>query len=347
MHKYKVGIIGYFANGKSKAGGQEAKTCAIAREIEKSIGKSNILEIDTLNWKKHPFRLLFNLIQLGTNCKNVIMLPAQNSLPVFSCILTTLKKITKCRIHYAVVGGWLASKAKNNSILTHWLKCIDYIYVETSSMKRDLELKGFSNIILFPNFKHICTLNKNELVYNTKFPIHLCFFSRIIREKGVEDIVNAVNQLNKNNVIFDLDIYGPIQPGEEEWFTDLSQKFSNNIKYKGFVEPNQSVSILKNYTALVFPTHYKTEGIPGTIIDAYSAGVPIITALWSNSSDVFEEDYTGWGYEIGSYEGLLNCLHKLEKNLDVFNSFKVNCLEKAKEYMPSKIMKTMLAKIED
>lgn len=347
MYKYEVGIIGYFAKGKSKAGGQEAKTCAIAKELGMSISKSNILEIDTLNWKKHPFRLLFDLIKLGTSCKNVIMLPAQNSLPIFSCILTSLKKVTKCRIHYAVVGGWLASKTRNKSILTHWLKCIDYIYVETSSMKRDLELEGFSNIILFPNFKHIRSLSENELVYNTNFPIHLCFFSRVIREKGVEDIVNAVNQLNKDNVIFDLDIYGPIQPGEEEWFTNLSKKFSKDIKYKGFVEPDQSVSILKNYTALVFPTHYKTEGIPGTIIDAYSAGVPVITSLWNNSGDVFEENYTGWGYEIGSYEGLLNCLRKLEKKLDTFNSFKVNCLEKAKEYRPSEIMKIMLARIKD
>lgn len=126
-----------------------------------------------------------------------------------------------------------------------------------------------------------------------------------------------------------------------------TKKFSKDIKYKGFVEPDQSVSILKNYTALVFPTHYKTEGIPGTIIDAYSAGVPVITSLWNNSGDVFEENYTGWGYEIGSYEGLLNCLRKLEKKLDTFNSFKVNCLEKAKEYRPSEIMKIMLARIKD
>lgn len=49
--KTKIGMIGYFASGKSKSGGQEAKTCAIAEELNKDFGASEVKKVDTLNWK--------------------------------------------------------------------------------------------------------------------------------------------------------------------------------------------------------------------------------------------------------------------------------------------------------
>lgn len=340
-------MVGYFATGKSKSGGQEAKTCAIADELDVIYGKDQVLKIDTINWKKHPLKLLFNLIKIGAVCNNVIMLPAQNSLPIFTAILIRLKKITKCKIHYVVVGGWLASRVKNDKKMIKKLQKIDTIYVETTSMKQDLENIGIENTIVFPNFKHVMPLNENELIVNSDFPIKLCFFSRVIREKGVEDVVNAVRQLNQEDPAkyFSLDIYGPVQPGEEKWFDALQKTFDSNISYKGFVEPNQSVDIIKTYTALVFPTHYKTEGIPGTIIDAYSAGVPVITARWINCKDVFDEDITGWSYEIDNYCDLVKQLRRLRANLSLFNNLKRNCIVKAKMFSPESIMKTMTSRI--
>ena len=40
--KTKIGMIGYFASGKSKSGGQEAKTCAIAEELDKDFGAAEL-----------------------------------------------------------------------------------------------------------------------------------------------------------------------------------------------------------------------------------------------------------------------------------------------------------------
>lgn len=37
-----------------------------------------------------------------------------------------------------------------------------------------------------------------------------------------------------------------------------------------------------------------TEGIPGTLIDAYCAGVPVVSALWLNYVGVFEDEVTGY-----------------------------------------------------
>jgi hypothetical protein len=58
--------------------------------------------------------------------------------------------------------------------------------------------------------------------------------------------------------------------------------------------------VLKDYFALLFPTHFYTEGIPGTVIDAYAAGIPVISAKWESYSDVIDEGVTGIGYKDGA-----------------------------------------------
>lgn len=345
-YKYKIGIIGYFATGKSKSGGQEAKTCAIAKALKEFYPNEKIIEIDTINWKKRPFHLLMNLVRIGLECENVVMLPAQNSLKIFTPVLLFTRIFSHNIIHYAVVGGWLPKYLKEDIKLKNEVKKLNYIYVETSSMLKNLNELSLSNVQLMPNFKLITPL-KEIHEHSLQFPLKLCFFSRVIREKGVDDIVNAVTELNEKygKSIFTLDIYGPVQPGEEEWFGNLEKTFNENIKYKGFVEPEESVNILKEYFALVFPTHYETEGIPGTIIDAYSAGVPVISAVWKNASDVLDEEVTGWGYKQHDYNELINCLIRLKENPGIFNGLRNNCIKKSKMFTPEDSIKVLIDNI--
>lgn len=343
--KTKIGMIGYFASGKSKSGGQEAKTCAIAEELNKDFGAAEVKKVDTLNWKKHPFKLFLQLVDLACNCKNVIMLPAHKSVKVFTPILVFLKKITGVTIHYAVVGGWLPTMTNTDERLKRLLKKVDYIYVETSSMADALQEQGFDNIVRFPNFKHIIPIDMDEL-FKAKYtePYRLCFFARVTKEKGLEDAVDAVLSVNKKygHMVYQLDVYGPVQGGQEEWFEQLKRKFSDCVKYRGFVEPEESVETLRDYFGMIFPTHYKTEGVPGTIIDAYAAGVPVVTARWDNCGDVIDEGVTGFGYELGNVDQLTECLNGIALNPERFISMKLNCVKKASEFMPEKIMEIML-----
>lgn len=342
--KTKIGMIGYFASGKSKSGGQEVKTCAIAEELDKEFGVSEVKKVDTLDWKMHPIKLFLQLIDLVCNCKNVVMLPAHKSVKVFTPILILLKKITGVTIHYAVIGGWLPTMTNTNQWLKRLLKKVDYIYVETNSMAKTLKQQGFNNIVLFPNFKHISAISVDDLNNNYTEPYRLCFFARVMKEKGLEDAVDAVLLTNKKNgrMVYQLDVFGPVQEGQEEWFGNLKRKFGDCIKYRGFVEPEESVETLRDYFGMIFPTHYKTEGVPGTIIDAYAAGIPVITARWDNCEDVIDEGITGVGYQLGNVFELIKCLDDIAWSPERFISMKLGCVRKAKEFMPERIMEIML-----
>lgn len=58
-----------------------------------------------------------------------------------------------------------------------------------------------------------------------------------MKEKGIEDAVNAVEEINKKygETIFTLDIYGQIDSMQTEWFELLQSRFSKDISYKGLV----------------------------------------------------------------------------------------------------------------
>ncbi len=89
--------------------------------------------------------------------------------------------------------------------------------------------------------------------------------------------------------------------------------FPEYIKYKGSVNYDESVETLKNYFALVFPTLFYTEEYLGTIIDAYAAGLPVISSKWESYDDVIEDNITGIGYKFGSDDALVEVLENVQK----------------------------------
>ena len=243
-------------------------------------------------------------------------------------------------MHYVVIGGWLPEFLENKKRLQRNLKKFDGIYVETNTMKVNMEKLGFSNIYILPNCKELKILKENELVYAASKPFKLCTFSRVMKEKGIEDAVNAVEEINKKygETVFTLDIYGQIDSMQTEWFESLQSRFSKDISYKGLVPFDKSTGVLKNYYALLFPTRFYTEGIPGTIIDAYASGVPVISAKWESFNDLVNEKIVGYGYTFGNYNELIKCLYIISKNVNEFNLMKKNCLVHAGKYSARYIM---------
>ena len=92
----------------------------------------------------------------------------------------------------------------------------------------------------------------------------------------------------------------------------------------------------------MFPTHFYTEGIPGTIIDAYAAGVPVISAKWESFDDVIEDYVTGIGYEFNNINDLKRKLFDIIRSTRQINSLKLNCIKKSKQFLPNKVIKTFL-----
>ncbi|MCR5605508.1 MAG: glycosyltransferase [Treponema sp.] len=340
----EVAIVGHYGFNKNLLNGQTIKTKNISTQLEKAFGKTEVIKIDTHGGKaisvlKAPFQCYKAL----KKAKNVIILPAHNGLRVFAPILVFFKNFFKKRnLHYVVIGGWLPEYVRKHRFLAKQLKKFDYIYVETNSMMKSLNKHGFTNIMVMPNFKEIKPLKESELVYQHSEPFRLCTFSRVMREKGIEDAISAVKTINetKNKIVYYLDIYGQIDSNQREWFEELKKSFPQYISYNGSVPSNESINVVKGYFALLFPTLFFTEGVPGTILDAFAAGVPVIASEWESFEDIINEN-NGVGYEFGNVEDLVSVLSYFANNPLKLNELKTKCLNEYNKYNADRIIRTL------
>lgn len=342
----KVCVIGHFAYGKNYLDGQTVKTKIVTKELKQQLGKDEIMTIDTHGGSKKLLKLLFQLPHVMKKVENIIIMPAHNGIRFFAPLLAFFNNFFHIKLHYVVIGGWLPEFLESRKELQNSLKKFNGIYVETNTMKNNLEKLGFKNVYILPNCKELNILKEDELIYATSKPFKLCTFSRVMKEKGIEDAVNAVEKINKQygETIFTLDIYGQVDSSQVEWFENLKEKFSNDIKYKGLVPFDQSINVLKEYYALLFPTHFYTEGIPGTIIDAYASGVPVISAKWESFEDLVN-DKVGYGYSFGNNSELVKILQNAVIDSKKIGMMKKNCIKEAKKYTPQVALIRLIASL--
>ena len=346
--KARVAVIGHFAFGKECFDGQTVKTKIVTNELGKQLGNDEVIKIDTAGGKNTLLKAPFQCLKALKTAKNVIIFPAHNGVRVYVPLLSFFRKFFKNRkLHYVVIGGWLPEFLKTRKSLAKKLKRFDEIYVETNTMKRALEEQGFTNIVIMPNCKDLKILKPEELVYPTGEPYKLCTFSRVMKEKGIEDAVNAVKEVNEEagRTIYTLDIFGQVDSAQVQWFEDLKTTFPDYVNYRGVVDYDKSVEVLKYYFALLFPTRFYTEGIPGTIIDAYAAGIPVIASKWESYSDIIN-DRTGIGYDFDTENGLTENLLQAANIPTIIFDKKMQCLTEAERYKPENVVRILIERME-
>lgn len=340
---YKVTVIGHYGKGFDYNDGQTVKTKSITKQLILNYGEDLVSTIDTHGGIKSLIKAPMQIHRAMRDSDNVIMLPAHRGVRVYAPIMWLYRKrYKKCKIFYIVVGGWLPFLLGKNILLRKCLNCYDGIFVETHTMKTALEGIGFQNIYTMPNFKDTEPIELTDQKFNV--PYRLCTFSRVLQEKGIGDAVDTVNRINKEKktTAFLLDIYGPIDSAQKEWFDNLQNSFGKSIQYRGTVPSEHSTAILKDYFALLFPTHYYTEGIPGTIVDSYAAGVPVICSKWESYSDVVDDQITGIGYEFDDVDGLYHVLSKVYETPEIVESMRITCQNRYLRIYSPKAIESLL-----
>lgn len=329
-----VGIIGHFAEGLDMADGQVVKTRTVHELLRDVCGNENVKSVDTRGWQKHPIALIRECTELAKFSDVLIMLPAHNGLKVFAPMLINLRKRHGCKVVYSVIGGWLAEFIAGQSLLTKKLKSFDAILVESQRVKSLLADQGFENVLVAYNYKRLPLLESSELEKPSGEPWPLAVFSRIYEDKGIDDIVWAVRKANSQlgRRAFRLDIYGNVLAEYKEHSQALMADCDvSEVAYKGVAPADESTSILNGYLALTFPTRCAGEGVPGTVVDAYCAGIPVIASQWPSYAEMVKEGETGVSYEFCNREALLDILlnPRLPKQL---LAMKKSCLRKGHDY---------------
>lgn len=172
------------------------------------------------------------------------------------------------------------SPARRGLIL--WaLRRADLYLAETRRLVERAEELGLRGVGWYPNSRPMPRLPE-AAAGNGRSCRRFVFLSQLYRAKGVVDLLDAAEDLPDGVTI---DVYGTL--GFDLPGTVFDGR--RNVTYHGAAERDRVHDVLASHDALVLPTYYPAEGYPGVILEAYAAGIPVISTRTGAIPELVDE----------------------------------------------------------
>lgn len=328
MKKGKILVFGYFGFVTNQLDGQTVKTRAVYNLIEER-ADAQVVFADSQKFRKNPISIIkffLALVSSGT----FIWLPAHNNLKYLFPLIWYASLLFRFKIVYVVIGGWLSEILETLPFHRCKLAHIKAILVENKLTVRELTEKyHYTNLHVIPNFRPPVPHPRFRIADKT---LRVVFMARINRMKGLDTIAEVCKNLSQNVTI---DFYGPVNPPDKEYFEHVLIEQYSFVEYKGILPPEQIHSTLQEYDVMLLPTHYFTEGFPGSILDAYHAGIPVIVTRWKHATEFVEDGVSGYivDFENPTSE-IVHRINSLASDDTLLRQMKANALRESEKYTP-------------
>lgn len=305
----RVLVIGAFGYDTNQLDGQTIKTRSVYRLLQKKdIGEHNY--IDTLLLRNKPWKCINMLYRLLT-CDILVLLPCLNNLTVLFPLFYYMSRLFRFEIVSICIGGWQVEYFTGvGGYNSHFMQMnlsrkIKAFLPEMKKVDNELIKRcGFTNTEVLPNFREY---NRSHQIINERQVLRLVFMARINKQKGYETIFNSLVFMREKCPNCRVDFYGGIAEQDKDDFLKKVESNKDVVSYKGILPPDKIYDTLSNYDVMLLPTKYYTEGFPGSILDAYISGIPVIVTEWKHSHEFVSDGKTG-------------IIVPFENNQDVFNN---------------------------
>jgi len=338
----KLLVCGHFGHGMSGLNGQTIKTRVLTQGLQSAVGDGAVDTLDTSKLHKRPLSFYAAARRKFAHASQVILLPGPRGVRVLLSLFLRWRGHSNRDLRYIVIGGWLPELIATNRRLRDACGKLDGIYVETQAMADNLRAQRLPNVHVMPNFRWF-DRNMERRYAPATHPLKLVFCARVFKEKGIEDAVAAVEQVNRRagGTVARLDVYGPIEDSYRSRFLQLMSR-SNAATYKGVIEPAAIYAALQSYDLMVFPTYYSDEGFPGTIVDAFIAGVPVLASDWRYNREFIEDGRTGALHVAKSPERLAEGLETFTTAPERLAAMRIHCIEQSRQYHVDQALRGLL-----
>lgn len=120
-------------------------------------------------------------------------------------------------------------------------------------------------------------------------PMVFIFISRIIREKGIDQYIEAARYFKRKYNEMTFHVVGPC---EDDSYADLLKRMDGNgiIKYHGKQLDVRPFIMMSN--AVVFPSHY-SDGMANVLLEGAASGRPLITTSRPGCGEAVEDGVSG------------------------------------------------------
>lgn len=172
---------------------------------------------------------------------------------------------------------------------------------------------------------NINKINENRLKSDK---VKILFLSRILREKGIYETIEAFSILKRKHGNIELIIGGD---GNELQFVKklVNDRSITDVKFIGYVMGKEKYKLFENSHIFCFPTY--GEGFPNTIAETMAFGLPIITRPVGGIADFFKNGEHGYITESKDPVIYAEMIEKLIMGKEIYNKISFCNYEYAKE----------------
>ena len=142
-------------------------------------------------------------------------------------------------------------------------------------------------------------------------PAKVLFLSRVIKAKGVHELIDAFARLVVDHPEIELRVAGDGSE-TEALKTRVEKEEIRNVSFLGFVSGDDKNVELENASILVLPSY--TEGIPLSILEGMAAALPVVTTPVGGIPDFFVDEKMGQMVAVRDSNALFEALADLLEN---------------------------------
>lgn len=129
-------------------------------------------------------------------------------------------------------------------------------------------------------------------------PVEFLFIGRIMKEKGIEELLAAAERVKKKRPDVRFLAAGECEEDYQSLLENAQRK--GILIYLGFRDDVHA--LLRECSALVLPSYH--EGMSNVLLEASSSGRPVLASRIPGCMEAVEEGVTGLGFEAGNIESL-------------------------------------------
>lgn len=134
--------------------------------------------------------------------------------------------------------------------------------------------------------------------------IRFLFIGRIMKAKGIDELLEAAIQIKESNANVEFHIVGFCEEGYADQLKELND--SGVIHYHG--QQDDVHKFIKNSHATILPSYH--EGISNVLLESASTGRPILASRVTGCKETFDEGISGFGFEAKNVDALVRTIQK-------------------------------------
>lgn len=300
-------------------------------------------------WNLHPYLIIRNILER----ERPDIVHSMNLIGMSTSVFSAVRASGCCHVHTttdgAILSPWANLLRNGKKISFNWLDRL-YIKIKKSIVKSPNAVAALSNFMLNTHLKHGYFKNSKKYVidYPSRFhqqsgkaksysPFNILFVGNIISDKGVYVLLEAFEQMGRNNCHLHFVGNGPD-------LVNLKLKAGSNpsIHIYGNVSDDELIELYSQANVTVVPSLCYEAGKAAAFLESIPFGTPVIISTAGGGHEGVIDGVNGRLFEPNDSLTLKNILLDLIDNREKLRNIEEGAFKSADDYRLDKCIRSFI-----